>query len=174
MSNLRDPFTDPPATGPPPEPRARPVRPLRAIGSRLEHFKAVALGVNALLLVLVVLGCLAILAESWFGDPRPEAAVDRRFVAIGRSYRAELAGVYARAWEEGARVLDAGQAPEAALEAVAKAWDSGRVAAFERVVTPELARVVAEGKPAKDVTAEDRAKLAAAWRGFAQGLGGGR
>lgn len=175
MSNLRDPFAD--RTSPP---VARPVD--RAIPggrgsvpSRFDHVRHLALWLNTALLVLVAAGGLAIFADwrHWdiSGDSR---RVDARFVTLGRSYRNELAKVYARAWEEGAKNLEAGAGPAAALDGVAKAWEVGRLDLFETVVTPEFSRIVPEGKPEKELTREERARLAAAWRGFAEGLGGNR
>src|SRR6185312_4744172 len=117
-----------------------------------------------------------IVTDSWFGglDRPVDHRVDARFVPLGQTYRAQLAKVYAHAWEEGARNLDSGAGPGAAIDGVARSWDAGRLDLFETAVTPEFSKVVPEGKSEKDLSSDDRARLAAAWRGFARGLGGGR
>ncbi len=171
MSNLRDPFAEGATPPPPPRPKAVIPAPLH-VGLRHPSPALVFAAVLGVGLLCGLCGTLVGYLLIHHGGEEPAAGA--RFVPIGRAYRAELARVYARSWEDGAKLLDAGQAPEAALDTVAKAWDAGRVKLFERLVTPELARVVPEGKSAKDVTTEDRAALAAAWRGFAKGLEGGR
>ncbi len=100
------------------------------------------------------------------GPPR-----DPRFVSIGRAYLPELGKAYAAAWEEGARGLDSGQPVSAAIAAVGRAWDANRTRLFDRMATPEFTGIVPESLQDADVTAQQRGALAAAWRGFAAGLG---
>lgn len=167
MNNLRDPF----AGGSPPVP-SRP----RAAGTpligRLGH-KHLALGFYAGMFALVLLSALVIGSALLPFSPL-DHRVDAHFISIGQTYRTELGKVYARAWEDGARNLESGAGAAAAIDGVAKSWDAGRVSLFESLVTPELVKIVPEGKADKDITAEDRSRLAAAWRGFAKGLGGHR
>ncbi len=168
MSNFRDPFA-----GDPPAPQPGPAAPATPVAGQLappivRYALAVLAGAGLALAVLFA----GTLAGRW-DQPGGEAAA-ARLATVGRAYRLELGKVYADAWLAGARRLDDGQGPAAALEAVAKAWDAGRVALFERQVTPELARVVPEGKADAELSPGDRARLAAAWRGFARGLRGDR
>src|SRR5262249_27491449 len=101
---------------------------------------------------------------------RPDGAFDPRFVPIGQKYVPGLGKDYAEGWEDGAKILDAGQPIGTALDTVAKSWEANRTGHFRAMITPEFSKVVAEQKPEKDVTPEDRASLAKAWRGFAKGL----
>lgn len=97
---------------------------------------------------------------------------DPRFVSVGKAYLHDLGSAYAPAWEDGAKILDAGQSIGMALDATAKAWEVNRKAAFNKRITPELSKVVEQSKDDKDVTPEDRAALAKAYRGLAKGLSG--
>jgi hypothetical protein len=172
MSNLRDPFApDSGVSGQnlPPQDASKPQPHHVLIRLPRTRLRSTAIGLSVALLATAL-----ITAEWWFYE-RPDAGpVDRRFVTIGRSYRNELAVVYAHAWDEGAKHLESGAGPDAALDSVAKAWDSGRVALFEQTLTPELSRIVPEGTATKDLSTVDRARLAAAWRGLARGLSAGR
>jgi hypothetical protein len=49
-------------------------------------------------------------------------------------------------------------------------WDAGRVQLFDRMITPEFARIVAENRDPSQYTLAERLALAKAWRGFAAGL----
>lgn len=104
------------------------------------------------------------------GRPTPDGGLDRRFVAIGKAHVARLGHEYADAWDDGAKLLDAGQPVATAIEAVARSWEANRVAGFDGVITPEFSKVLPQSKPEKDVTAAERAALARAWRGFSRGL----
>lgn len=178
MSNFRDPFAGDSTPPPRPDRDAIPphltataqypyLPPVRADSLGRVAGYAVGAIVGVVVALVLVLAVTALMGH--WDRPRDDPSAGR-LVAVGRAYRVELGKVYGDAWLEGAKRLDDGQGPAAALESVAKAWDSGRVALFERLVTPELARVVPEGKPDADVSPTDRAKLAAAWRGFAKGL----
>jgi len=95
---------------------------------------------------------------------------DPHLAAIGRAYLTQLAEAYAQAWDQGATALDSGQPVSTALDLVAKNWAAGRTAVFDKVVAPEFAKIVPESIKDTDVTPQERAALAAAWRGFAVGL----
>jgi hypothetical protein len=56
------------------------------------------------------------------------------------------------------------------LSAVAKAWGTNRTQLFDQMATPEFRRLIAESKKDAEVTPQERAAMAAAWRGFAIGL----
>ena len=56
------------------------------------------------------------------------------------------------------------------LGVVAGSWQSGRISLFDKTAAPEFSKIVAENKADADVTAKDKASLAAAWRSFAAGL----
>jgi len=128
-----------------------------------------------ILLSSLVGAALAIAAAVWLQAParpapsRPSPS-DPRFVALGKDYLPRLANVYAAAWEEGAKQLEAGSAISSAFDAVSKSWASSRTQLFDHVITPEFAKIVAESVKDTDVTAEERSAMAAAWRGLSQGL----
>jgi hypothetical protein len=120
-------------------------------------------------------GVLAIGISTWMwspGGPAPSPLPphDPHFVPLGRAYLLELGRAYAMAWEDGAKGLETGQNLSVALSAVAKAWGTNRIQLFDQMATPEFRKLVAESKKDADVTAEERAAMAAAWRGFALGL----
>jgi hypothetical protein len=102
--------------------------------------------------------------------PTPQPPHDRRFVALGRAYLPQLGKAYAAAWEEGAKALDAAQGISSALDVVAKAWTSQRSQLFDKHMAQEFAKVIPEGVKDTELTPQERAALAAAWRGFALGL----
>lgn len=102
--------------------------------------------------------------------PSPCDPVDPAFVALGKRYRGELAAAYATAWLGGAAALQAGQSFSAALATVGKSWDSGRSVVFDRVATPEFGKIIPPGTADSDITPAQKAKMEAAWRGFAAGL----
>jgi hypothetical protein len=124
---------------------------------------------------IVVGGVMAIGASTWLAPSSgpasgPQPPYDPRFVPVGRAYLTELGKAYAEAWDEGAKDLEAGQGLAPALAAVAKAWEQNRVQLFDRMVTPEFDRLIPETKKETEVTPQERAAMAAAWRGFALGL----
>jgi hypothetical protein len=96
---------------------------------------------------------------------------DPRFVVLGRSYHAQLGRAYATAWEDGAKALEVGEGVSTALDTVTKKWGASRTDLFDKLITPEFAKILPESVKDADVTATERAAMAAAWRGFALGLG---
>jgi hypothetical protein len=102
--------------------------------------------------------------------PNPGPPHDARFVALGKAYLPQLGSAYARAWDEGAKQLDAGKSIADALDAVSKTWSSSRTQLYDHVFTPEFSKIVAESVKDADVTPAERAALAAAWRGLSLGL----
>jgi hypothetical protein len=125
-------------------------------------------GLSSLVGGVVAIGVTARLGEP-AGPPAPPR--DAHFVEVGRAYLPELGKAYAAAWEEGAKGLEAGQPLSASVAAVGKAWDANRAQLFDRMATPEFARIIPESQKDADVTPPQRAAMAAAWRGFAAGLG---
>lgn len=129
----------------------------------------------ALLVVVAVCSLSSGLLFAWLftrhDSPGP-GDYDRHFIAVGKAYLGDLGPAYASAWEDGAKVLDAGQPIGVALDTVAKSWEANRKAAGNKRLTPELSKVVEQGKDEKEVTTGDRAALAKAYRGIAKGLGG--
>jgi hypothetical protein len=93
-----------------------------------------------------------------------------RCVALGREYMAELRNTYALAWYAGALDLEHSVPMGKVLERVAAVWAQRRVELFDRLVTPEFARIVPEEKKDEDVTATERWAMARAWHDFADGL----
>jgi hypothetical protein len=127
-----------------------------------------AVGLSSLLGGVVAIGVSARLGEP-AGPPAPPQ--DPHFVKFGRAYLPGLGKAYAAAWEEGAKGLEAGQPLSGAIAAVGKAWDANRAQLFDRMATPEFAKIVPESQKDADLTPQQRAAMAAAWRGFASGLG---
>jgi hypothetical protein len=120
-------------------------------------------------------GALALGISTWLRSPSgptpsPQPPHDPHFVSIGQSYITALGKSYASAWDEGAKGLDTGQDLSAALDAVAKAWSTNRTQLFDQMVTPEFGKLIPEMTKDADVTPQERAAMAAAWRGFALGL----
>jgi hypothetical protein len=103
-------------------------------------------------------------------SPSPVPPKDPHFARLGRTYLPELGKAYATAWEDGAKGLDTGQNLSDALGTVAKAWGTNRTQLFDQMASPEFRKLIAESKKAADVTPQERAAMAAAWRGFALGL----
>jgi hypothetical protein len=95
---------------------------------------------------------------------------DTHFAAVGRAYLPRLGETYAQAWNQGAIALDSGQPISAALDLVAKNWATDRSALFDKLLAPELTKIVPESIKDSDVTPFERAAMAAAWRGLARGL----
>jgi hypothetical protein len=118
-------------------------------------------------------GAVAIGVSARLGEPAgpPAPPHDAHFVRLGRAYLPGLGKAYAAAWEEGAKGLEAGQPVSAALAAVGNAWAANRTQLFDRMVTPEFAKVIPQSQKDADITLQQRAAMAAAWRGFALGLG---
>lgn len=118
-------------------------------------------------------GTVAIGLSARFGEPAgpPAPPSDPHFVKVGRAYLPGLGKAYAAAWEEGAKMLDVGQPLSAAIAAVGKAWDANRTQIFDQMATPEFAKIIPESQKDADLTPQQRAAMAAAWRGFASGLG---
>jgi hypothetical protein len=131
----------------------------RAAASAYRGFKAAAPAI-------VVAGAIAAAVAVW--RAREGAKPPDPFLILGRSYVSSLGEVYAGAWLEGASALDSGKPVADALGVVASSWQAGRVALFDKTATPAFARIVAENKA--DVSPQDKAALAAAWRSFAAGL----
>jgi hypothetical protein len=96
--------------------------------------------------------------------------LDGRFIPLGQNYLPELGRLYGKAWVEGAKRLESGQSVPTALTTVRSLWDAGRVQLFDRMITPEFARIVPESRAPSQYTFAERQALAKAWRGFAAGL----
>jgi hypothetical protein len=159
---------DPPAT-PAAKPQTAPVIANVTVSHRrtiLELAVAALVGAGLVLVALVV-------AALWFGGfspaPTPTVEIDPRFVSIGKAYVNDLGIAWGASLEDGSKILDAGQPIGMADDAVAKAWEANRKAAFNKRVTPELSKVVEQSKDEKTVTAADRSALAKAYRGLAKG-----
>jgi hypothetical protein len=120
-------------------------------------------------------GALAIGISTWLHSPAepppsPQPPHDPHFVHIGQAYITALGKTYASAWDAGAKGLDAGQDLSTSLNAVAKAWSTNRTQLFDQMVTPEFGKLIPETMKDADITPQERAAMAAAWRGFALGL----
>jgi len=116
------------------------------------------------------IGVSAWLAPSGGSTGTPQPPVDRRYVSLGRTYLPQLGKAYAAAWDQGAKALDSGQGISAALDTVAQTWTAKRTEVYDKLLTPELAKIVPESVKDSDITPAERAAMAAAWRGFALGL----
>jgi hypothetical protein len=116
-----------------------------------------------MVLCLTLSACLGPLCATT-GPPSAE------FVAVGQAYLPQLGKAYATAWEKGALSLESGHDIGTALDAVAVEWMSARGTLFESILAPRFAAIITEGTAAGDVTAVQRAAMAAAFRGVAKGL----
>jgi hypothetical protein len=96
--------------------------------------------------------------------------IDARFTSLGHKYLPQLGQAYAKAWNEGAKSLEAGQPMVEALQTVSQVWNENRVHLFDQVIGPELTKIVPEGRPDPEISLADRLALARAWRGIAAGL----
>lgn len=121
----------------------------------------------------------ALVAAFWFLvlpgwnplSPKPvPKPFDPSFVSVGQAFPAELASEYAAAWEAGADAIDSGMTVTGGQQVVGKQWDAGRSKVFDAVATPHLLKIVPEGATDANITASQRAAVAKAWRGIAQGL----
>jgi hypothetical protein len=122
-----------------------------------------------------ILGAVISFGVSYYlihpGEPGvPTPPRNARFVKIGRAYLLALGKAYAEAWNDGAKQLDQGTALSASLKSVGDSFAARRMALMDKVLTPELARIVPESTRDTDVTPAERAAMAAAWRGLALGL----
>lgn len=97
---------------------------------------------------------------------------DAHFATVGLSYLPRLGKAYASAWEKGAAALESGQSMASAVNLVGKEWDSGRAQLFDQMLAPEFYTIIPESQHDADITPQQRASMARAWRGFALGLGG--
>jgi len=93
---------------------------------------------------------------------RASSLLDVRFIPLGKTYLPELSRVSAAAWNEGAKALESGQPVTAALKSVGQSRDSGQVQLFDRLVTPEFSKFVAENQPEAEAKPTDLAALARA------------
>ena len=125
---------------------------------------------SSLLGAILAIGISTWLRSPYGPRPTPRPSYDPHFVHLGRTYLPELGKAYAAAWDEGAKGLEADQNLSQGLDAVAKTWGTNRTQVFDQLATPEFRKVIAETKKDADVTPQERAAMAAAWRGFAIGL----
>ena len=118
-----------------------------------------------------ILACLAIVATIAVVVGTLEYSRPSELESIGRAYPQLMGQSYAWAWEDGAKLLDAGQPVATALGVVHSSWEANRLKAFAENVAPKFAAIVPEGEDESKITIEQRRALAAAWREFAKGLG---
>ena len=147
---------------------------IKSLASRLAPAKSVLMvAYSAALGAGLVIGVQAALESLDVREAAPTVpTVDVQFVALGKAYSPQLGKVYASAWVEGEGALETGQPMDKALQKVSAAWDAGRTGLFDRLVTPELVKILPEGQEASAITPAQRDELSRAFRGFAAGLGG--
>jgi hypothetical protein len=104
--------------------------------------------------------------------PQPQPAPDPAApgVAIGRAYAPQLLETYAAAWEKGATQVAAGLSSADVATTFGADWQKARTDLFNRVLKPELNRVLPEGAPIADQAQRDA--VAKLWRDVATGLRG--
>jgi hypothetical protein len=100
-------------------------------------------------------------------QPQPTPAPG---VAIGRAYAPQLLETYAAAWEKGATQVAAGLSSADVATTFGADWQKARTDLFNRVLKPELNRVLPEGAPIADQAQRDA--VAKLWRDVAAGLRG--
>jgi hypothetical protein len=91
-------------------------------------------------------------------------------VTIGRAYAPQLLETYAAAWEKGATQVAAGLSSADVAATFGPDWQKARTDLFNRVLKPELNRVLPEGAPIADQAQRDA--VAKLWRDVATGLRG--
>jgi hypothetical protein len=102
-------------------------------------------------------------------EPAATAPLDP-IAAVGKKYGAGLLKVYAGAWRDGARKLDAGGTMEAGIAQVGTSLSTGRATLYDETITDVLAQIIPEGTLDADQTPKQKAAGAAAFRSIAAGL----
>jgi hypothetical protein len=140
--------------------------------SRRWQYEPSRLRTSFLFTACAILAASLALSSSAFRARRVGSAgpLDGRFMPLGQDYLPELGRLYGKAWVEGAKRLESGQSVPTALRTVRSLWDTGRVQLFDRMITPQFARIIAENRAPSQYTFDERLALAKAWRGFAAGL----
>lgn len=157
-----------------PDQTAQPLQPANILTAEVASLRSQTSPLVLILLtaILTVLLCDRFLKPATPSQPAPPSpAVDPHFVAIGKAYLPGISKAYADAWEDGAKGLDSGKPYSVVLEDVAKSWDASRTALFGKSAVPEFNKIIAATVKDADVTLQQRAAMAAAFRGFAAGLG---
>lgn len=104
------------------------------------------------------------------GGPDSAPSVDKSFIPIARAYKEVILDSYAAAWTVAADEVAAGKPVVEALAGIRPSWESARTPEYKATVTPALNAIVAEGTPDSEISPIQRAALAAAFRGFAEGV----
>lgn len=170
-------YPDDDLLGPIEPPKPKPTAPVPGPAPKVDiKLPVSALGCLEIGGLFAIVVAITVGATAWWlggrGDgptPTPASAIDPRFVPVGKAYIKDLGVAWGASLEDGAKILDAGQPIGMADDAVAKAWEANRKSAFNAHVTPELSKVVEQGKDEKSVTPADRSALAKAYRGLAKG-----
>lgn len=167
-------FDDEPAPGPTPTPRPVPTPapiPTPTPKASPSLWQAAPWFVMTLV-VAGVLGWEVYKGRTPSPTPTPVADYDPAFVPIGKRLAAQFGGDYASAVEDGCKLLDSGQTRSMANETIAKAFSANRQSSFDSIATSALSGLVPASKSDKDLTSDDRAKIARAYRGLAKGASG--
>lgn len=101
--------------------------------------------------------------------PAPIAAYDPAFVPFGKAYAKALGPAFAKALEDGAKLLDSGQSRTPAEDTTQAAFKANREADFEKLIGPEIEKVSPDDVPDEQLTPEQNKALARAMRGLAKG-----
>ena len=100
--------------------------------------------------------CLCSFSDPDKPAPNPAYSHDKRFVIIGHDYLPQLGKAYAAAWEQGAKNSKPAEASRFHWTRCRKAWKSNRVQLYDRMLTPEFAKIVAENIKDEDLTTAER------------------
>lgn len=98
--------------------------------------------------------------------PTPVSAAE----SAGRTQAAAILSSYASAWSTAADEVADGSAVAEALAGIRSRWEADRTAAFEANASPVFDSIVPEGTPPAEITPEQRARLADAFRAFGRGV----
>lgn len=101
--------------------------------------------------------------------PTPIADYDPAFVPFGKAYAKALGPAFAKALEDGAKLLDAGQPRTPAEDTTQTAFKANREADFEKLIGPEIEKLSPTDVPDEKLTSEQNKALARAMRGLAKG-----
>lgn len=131
--------------------------------------------VSFVLDAVLITGILAV--GVWIGRRAPDApspapaAYDKALVPIGRAYAGVVLSTYATAWNQAADAVASGKPVSDSLAALRTAWEAERTKQYQAAVSPAFWAIVPENATEESITPTQRAALAAAFRGFAKGVG---
>jgi ribosome modulation factor len=102
--------------------------------------------------------------------PAPVVDFDPAFVPVGKQLRDRLNRGFAKGYEDGTKVFEAGQSRSMMIETGKNAETEERVKAYEDVAVSALNKVIDPDKAEDKITPEERRALVRARRGISRGM----